>query len=133
MPEEEAADLVGGRLHVKDDARRTPAPRWRCVVNSSTMVVEKFWFLRYWKLVVFADVDHAPQILDQAPVRVIGCRLVEEAPAVRVGVQDDLHGVNDRRLAAARMSGEKVDFLVQATAPFCLCNASYSDRSSIIF
>ena len=49
------------------------------------------------------------EILDQVPVRVVGCRLVEEPSSVGVGVEHDLHGVDNRGLAAPRVSCKKVD------------------------
>ena len=113
MPEEQTANFIGGGVHVKDHADALLLLRG-ALLHFQHDGRGKVPISPIGNLVIFTDVDHAPQVLDQASVGVIRRRLVKEAPAIGIGVQDDLHGVDDRGLAAAGMSGEKVDALVEA-------------------
>ena len=112
MPEEQAADLIGGRLHIEGHADALLFP-CDTVLHLQYNGGGKILIPPVGYLIILADIDHTPQILDEASIRIVRRRLVKEAPAVCVGIKDDLHGVNDRGLSASGMSREKVDAFVQ--------------------
>ena len=113
MPEKEPADLIGRRLHIKGhaDALLLQARRLGQLQNNGGGEIPISLILG---LVIFTDINHSPQVLDQASVGIIRCRLVKKAPAVRIGVQNDLHGIDHSGFSASGMSGEKVDAFIQA-------------------
>ena len=108
MPEKQPGNLIGGSLHVKNDSdtlfcsgnRLFKLQHDRCRKISVSDI---------FSLIIVSHRNHASQIFDQAPVRVIGRRLVEKSSPVRVGVQNDLKGIDDRRFSAAGMSGKEID------------------------
>ena len=63
--------------------------------------------------IIFADIDHTAQILDQRTVGIIGGRFVEKPSSVRIRIKYDLQCVQHRRFSASRMSGKKIDPLIQ--------------------
>ncbi len=108
VPEEHSGNLIGGRLHIKHHA---DALTLSCVSPPKLQhdSGREIAVPQIGKIIVLPDIDHSPQVLNQVPVRIISRRLVKKSPAVGVGVEDDLHGVNDRGLSAAGMAGEKID------------------------
>ena len=64
--------------------------------------------------IIFTDIHHATEVLNQRPVRIIRCSLIKKSPPVRIGIQHNLQGVDHCRLPAAGMAGEKIDPLIQS-------------------
>ena len=112
VPEKGTGDLIGRRFHVKDHADAFLFPRGS-LGELHGDGGGKIPVSLVPGLVVFSDVDHAPQVFDQAAVRIVGGRLVEKSSSIRVGVEQNLQRVDHRGLAASGMSGEKVDAPVQ--------------------
>ena len=112
MPEKQPADFIGCCFHIENNAHAflfTAPGLLQLQDDGGGKIVVSFVF----SLVVFPDIDHAAQVFQQASVRIVRCRFVEKTPAVGIRIQDDLHGVDDRRFAASGMAGKKVDAFVQ--------------------
>ena len=112
MPEEHTADLIGGRLHIKHHAHALADAGIRLAQLQHDGTGE-ILVAQIGKAVVLSDIDHAAQILNQASVGIIGSRLVKKAAAIGIGIQHNLHGINDRRLSASGMPRKKVDPVVK--------------------
>ncbi len=112
MPEKYPADLVGGSLHIKHHSHTLTLPGVRSFKLQDNRA-GKIAVPQVGKIVVLSDIDHTPKILDEAAVRVVSGRLVKKAPAVRIGIEHDLHGVNDRGFTAPGMSGKEIDSLMK--------------------
>ena len=112
VPEKGAGDLIGRRFHVKDhaDALLFPGSGLGELHGDGGGKIPVSFVPG---LIVFSDVDHTPQVFDQAAVGIVRGRFVKKSSSVRVGVEQDLQGVDHRGLAASGMSGEKIDAPVQ--------------------
>jgi hypothetical protein len=112
MPEKHPGNLIGGSLHVKNHPHALTLPG----IGPSKLQYNgggKVAVPQIGKTVVLSDIDHAPEILNEVPVGIVGSCLVEKCPSVRIGVEDNLQSVNHRGFAAAGMAGEKIDPLVK--------------------
>ena len=108
MPEEQSANLIGSRLHIKYDAH--------ALLFSGIGLFQfqydgagKVLIPKILGFIILTDIYHAPQVLDQAPVRIVCRRLVKEPAAIRIGIQNDLDRVDHRRLAASGMAGKEIN------------------------
>jgi len=112
MPEELSGYLIGGRIHVKDNSNALAFSRIRSFQfqhnGGGEILVPQIG-----KFIILTDIHHPPQIFNQASVGIIRRCLIKESPAIGVGVKENLHGINDRRLSAAGMSGKEVDLLIK--------------------
>ena len=100
MPEEKPAHLIGRRLHIKDHAHTfflsgTAVGEFQHNGTGEILIPQILGFI------VVADIDHAPQIFDQCPVRIIGGRLIKESPPLSIGLQHDLKGIDHRGFPAS--------------------------------
>ena len=111
MPEEQAADFIGGGVHIKNHTHTFLFPA-SCLFQFQRDGGGKIMVSFVFRLVVFPDIDHASQVFQQAPVRIIRGGFIKEAPSVRIGIQDDLNGIDNGGLSASGMTGKKIDAFI---------------------
>ena len=100
MPEEQTADFIGGGIHVENHTYAFLFPASGLLQlqhNGGGKITVPLVF----RLVIFPDIDHASQVFQQASVRIIRSRLIKKAPSVGIGIEHNLHGVNDGGFAAS--------------------------------
>ena len=95
MPEKHPGNLIGDRLHIEHDAHALALPRIRPrqFQHNGT---GKILISQIGKVIVLSNIDHTPQVLDQASVRIIRRRLIEKSASIGVGVQHDLQRIDHR-------------------------------------
>ena len=95
MPEKQAAYLIRRRLHVKYNAH-TLFFMGSCLLQLDHDRTGKILISQILGLIIFTDVYHSAQILDQSTVRIIRCCLVEKSTPVRVGIEHNLNCIDNR-------------------------------------
>ena len=112
MPEEQAAYVIIRRIHVKHNTDTLFISGIRlCQLQHDR--TGKVLIPQILGFIIFADIDHTAQILDQRTVGIIGGRFVEKPSSVRIRIKYDLQCVQHRRFSASRMSGKEIDPLIQ--------------------
>ena len=95
MPEEQAAYLIRRRLHVKYNSH-TLFFMGSCLLQLDHDRTGKILVPQILGLIIFTDVHHSAQILDQSTVRIIRCCLVEKSTPIRVGIEHNLNCIDNR-------------------------------------
>ena len=82
--------------------------------SSRTIVLEKFWFLKYWDS-LFSPMFTIPlkySIRERSESS--AAALLKKSSSVCVRVQYDLHGVDHCRFSTSGMSGKEIDSLIKS-------------------
>ncbi len=116
VPEKHPGDLIGIGLHIEDHADTLTLSRVG-PLKLQDDGAGKITVPQVGEMIVLPDIYHASEILDQSPVRVVGSCFVKKASAVGVGIEHNLHGINDRGFAASRMSRKKIDAFMEGQSP----------------
>ena len=116
MPEKHPRNLIRSCLHIEDHAH---ALAFSCICPRKLQHngAGKILVAQIGEFLILPDIHHSPEILNQASVRVVRRRLIEKSPSVRVCVQHNLHGVNDRGFPAPGVAGEEIDPLMKGQDP----------------
>ena len=112
MPEKQPPNLIGGSLHIKNNAHALLflAP---CLHKFQDNSGREIFVPQILGFVVLPDIYHSPKILNQRTVRIVRRCFVEKSAPIGVRIQHNLHGIDDRRLPTSGMSGKEIDFLVK--------------------
>ena len=116
MPEKHTTDLIRSSLDIKNNAY-TLTGSGICLSKFQHDGTGKILISQIRKAVIFSDIDHAAQILDQTSVRIICRCLIKKATAVCIGIKHDLHGINDGRFSTSGMPGKKIDPIIKRKGP----------------
>ena len=95
VPEKQAVDLICCCLHVKYNAHAL------FLMGSRLFQLDydrtgKILISQILGLIIFTDVYHSAQILDQGTVGIICCRFIKKSTSVRVSIEYNLNCIDNR-------------------------------------
>ena len=112
MGKKETIDLIAVHIDIEDHTHAEGILRLH-MTKFQHDIAGEILIAEITDLIVVTDSLHAAQILHQTAVGVFLSRLIKEVFTVGVGVEHQLHGVDDGGLATAGVTSKEVDLLIE--------------------